>query len=55
MDSLADAISKDYELVREDNRGVSYARFDGHDSFYLTLGHSAKPANVLRKSPGHFS
>ena len=51
------AVSKNYELVREDDRGLSYASFDGHDSFYLTLIFQSKAKNstsvsvVLKSMP----
>jgi hypothetical protein len=54
---LRNAVSKGYELVREDDRGLSYARFDGHDSFYLTLVFQPKAKNstsvsvVLKSMP----
>lgn len=52
------AVVKDYQLVHEDDLGLSYARFDGSDSFYLTFvfraeGRNSTLANVVLKSmPG---
>jgi hypothetical protein len=51
------AVGKDYERIREDDLGLSYAKFDAHDSFYLTVGFQPKERNstsvsvVLKSMP----
>lgn len=38
-------VAKEYELVRDDELGLSYAKFDGHDSFHLTLAFQSREEN----------
>lgn len=43
MKTFATRIPAGYKLVRESDSELNFARFDGHDSFYLTLSfYSAK-------------
>jgi hypothetical protein len=41
MKTFATRIPAGYKPVRQTDSELSYARFDGHDSFYLTLSFSS--------------